>query len=561
VHRPQRRFNPRAAPHPAGFARSTLALNNPPREARGTLRPGRWTVVRDDAEPSEEALRESEERFRGAFDNSPIGMGIVQLDGRFLRVNRALCRIGGYSEAELLSLSFQDVVPDEELEFHRREVRRLFAGEIEMYEREVRYRHKLGHLVWVRFAVSAIRGADGQVVHLLGQAEDISDRKQAEARLRQAERLEAVGRLAGGVAHEFNNLLAVIGGFARHALQLADSDDLRRDLAEIVAATHRAAEISRRLLAFGRSDEFRPSVLDVNDVVTGIAPMLQRLIPENVELVVAPAETRAFAYADRPQLEEVVVNLVVNARDAIEGQGRIEIGTRTAEIPERASGVQLEPGTYVALSVSDSGAGIDTAAQSRLFDPFFTTKAHGEGTGLGLSIVYGIVERFEGAIVVDSEPGHGATFTVYIPSAAEDRLEVEEAAQDPPAAAERGGEETILVVEDEEALRALIALILSEAGYRVLTAADGQDAVELVARHDSPIDLVVTDSIMPRLGGSDLARRLRDLRPETRVIQMTGYSDRSVTADSGTDLWHAFVAKPFEPEFLLRQVREVLDRP
>jgi two-component system, cell cycle sensor histidine kinase and response regulator CckA len=224
---------------------------------------------------SEDALRASEERFRGAFDCSPIGMGIVGLDGRFLRVNPALCRIGGYSEDELLSLAFQDVVPEEELAFHRAQVRRLLHGELETYEREVRYRHKLGHFVWVRFAVSAIRGRDGRVFHLLGQAEDISARKAAEQRLRQAERLEAVGRLAGGVAHEFNNLLAVIAGFASHALEAAASGPLRRDLEEIVDATDRAAEISRQLLTFSRDEESRPVVLDVNDVVRGVEPMLR----------------------------------------------------------------------------------------------------------------------------------------------------------------------------------------------------------------------------------------------------------------------------------------------
>jgi two-component system cell cycle sensor histidine kinase/response regulator CckA len=519
--------------------------------------------VKNESHPSEEALRESEERFRGAFEHSPIGMGIVALDGRFLRVNRALCRIGGYSETELLSRSFQDVVPEEELEFHRGEVRRLLAGEIEMYEREVRYRHKLGHFVWVRFAVSGIRGRDREIVHLLGQAEDISDRREAEERLRQAERLEAVGRLAGGIAHEFNNLLAVIGGFARHALRIADSDELRSDLGEIVSATHRAVEISRRLLTFSRNEEFRRSVLDVNDVVRGVAPMLRRLIPENVELIIAPAEKAGFVHADRAQLEEVVVNLVLNARDAIEDSGRIEITTRTADVAEATTAEgQLAPGAYAVLCVSDSGSGIEPEARQHLFDPFFTTKGQGEGTGLGLSIVYGIVERFDGAIFVHSEPGHGATFTVYIPSLAAGAPAAEEVTvANGSSAAERGGEETILVVEDEHALRSLIALILSEAGYRVLTATDGEEALKLVDRHESRIDLVITDSIMPRLGGSELARRLRNLRPGIRMIQMTGYSDRGLAAESGTDLWHGFIAKPFEPELLLHQVREVLDQP
>ena len=504
-------------------------------------------------EPSDAALRESEERFRGAFEYSPIGMGIVGLDGRFLRVNRALCRIGGYSEEELLSRSFQDVVPAEELEYHRCEVRRLLHGEIESYEREVRYRHKLGHDVWVRFAVSAVRGRDGEVVHLLGQAEDISARKEAEERLRQAERLEAVGRLAGGVAHEFNNLLAVIGGFARHALDAPGSEAVRSDLTEIVAAGDRAAEIAGQLLAFSRNDDFRPRTLDVNEVVRGIEPMLRRLIREDVEVMVAPAPGVQLVRADRAQLERVIVNLVVNARDAIEQAGRIEIATREVDVEERPPlPARLPAGRYVALSVSDTGSGIAPDATQHLFDPFFTTKQHGEGTGLGLSIVYGIVERLGGDVAVDSDPGAGATFTVFLPAVAGDV-----AAPEPDAKSERGvptgggGGETILVAEDEPALRSLVELILSEAGYRVLTR-DGDEALRVAERDDSQIDLVLTDSIMPRLSGSELAARLAQTRPSTRVVQMTGYTDGRIDGD--------VLAKPFEPLELLRFVRDGLDR-
>jgi two-component system cell cycle sensor histidine kinase/response regulator CckA len=508
-----------------------------------------------ESQSSEEALRDSEARFRGAFDYSPIGMGIVSLDGKFVRVNRALCRIGGYSEEELLSRSFQDVVPEDELEFHRQQVGRLVHAEIESYEREVRYRHKLGHFVWVRFAVSAIRGPDGRVVHLLGQAEDVSARKEAEERLRQAERLEAVGRLAGGVAHEFNNLLAVIGGFAKHALERAGSEPVRGDLAEIVQATDRAEEIARQLLVFSRDEPSRPYVLDVNDVVRGMEPMLRSLIREDVEVVISLAEDVPRVHADRTQLERVILNLVVNARDAIDGDGRIEIATRAVEVAEGSTiAPGLEHGGCVALCISDTGSGIDPEARARLFDPFFTTKTQGEGTGLGLSIVYGIVEELTGAVVVESEPGQGATFTVYIPEVAAGRTPVERRPREAgERGAVRGGAETILVVEDEAALRSLIELILSEAGYRVLAAADGEEALALVTRGEPEIDLVLTDSIMPRVGGAELVRRLGAIRPETRVIQMTGYPAPRPGDDE-------VITKPFEPEALLLRVREALDR-
>jgi two-component system, cell cycle sensor histidine kinase and response regulator CckA len=500
---------------------------------------------------SDEALRESEERFRGAFYYSPIGIGIVALDGRFLRVNPALCRIGGYTEQELLSMSFQDVVPPDELAFHRAQARRLIEREIDSYEREVRYRHKQGHFVWVRFTVSAIHGPGGEIVHLLGQAEDISARREAEERLRQAERLEALGRLAGGVAHEFNNLLAIVGGFARHALARAESQEQRRDLTEIIDAADRAGEISRQLLVFSRDEPSRPTVLDVNEVVRAIEPMLHSLVREDVDVSLSLAEELRQVHVDRAQLERVVVNLVLNARDAIRGGGRIDISTKQVEVRDNLPlGVRLDRGAYVALSVCDTGRGIDPEARARLFDPFFTTKEQGQGAGLGLSAVYGIVERFDGAVVVESEPGEGARFTVFIPS-------VVEAGQPEAATTEEpeGGEgETILVVEDEVALRALLELILTEAGYRVLTASDGADALAQLEQAETRIDLVITDAIMPRLSGAELVSRLGATRPDTRVLRISGYSDHGF---GGKD----FIAKPFDPDVLLARVRELIDRP
>jgi PAS domain S-box-containing protein len=503
----------------------------------------------------DDALRESEERFRGAFYYSPIGMGIVDLEGRFVRVNPALCRIGGYEEEELLGLTFPDVVPADELEFHRNGARRLLNGEIEFYEREVRYRHKLGHLVWVRFTVSGIRDRNGRIGHLLGQAEDISARKDAEDRLRQSERLEAVGRLAGGVAHEFNNLLAVIGGFARHGLDAAASDSLRRDLTEIVGAADRASAISRQLLTFSRDQSGEPALLAVNDVVLGVEPLLRTLVPEGVDLVLALGEDLGLVHLDRAQLERVLLNIVVNARDATRAGGRIEIATTCVEVGDGSPlASDLAPGSYVALSIADTGGGIDPAAQHRLFDPFFTTKEQGEGAGLGLSTVYGIVEHLGGAVTVESEPGQGACFTVYVPRfVAADGDEVGRPGVEPALEGELGGGETILVVEDEAPLREFIELILSEAGYRVVTAADGEEALARVMAAGD-IDFVLTDAIMPRLGGPELIQRLQQVRPEMRVLQISGYT---TDGERGED----FIAKPFEPALLLRRVREILDRP
>jgi len=502
---------------------------------------------------SAEALRASEERFRGAFEYSPIGMGLVTLDGRFLRVNPALCRIGGYDEDELLGLMFQEIVPGEELDYHRNEVRRLRAGEIESYDHEVRYRHKLGHFVWVRFTVSAIRDGAGNLTHLLGQAEDISERKRADERLRQAERLEAVGRLAGGVAHEFNSLLAVIGGFARHALDEAQSDSLRRDLTEIVDAADRAGEISRQLVTFSRDEVSQPTVLDVNEVVRALEPMLRALIQQGVDLELSLDDDLSPVEVGRAQLERVILNLVVNASDATSAGGCIEVATHQVEVPSGSvPAPRLERGSYVTLSVCYTGAGIGPEARARVFDPFFTTKEQGEGTGLGLSAVYGIVNRLGGTVIVDSEPGHGARFTVYLPSLADQPVAHAEADAGS-LAGERGGTETILLVEDEEGLRMFIELVLAEAGYTVLSALDGEDALARVSGNEASIGLVVTDSVMPRLGGRELLQRLRAKRPDIRVLQISGYSDSAVAGED-------FLAKPFEPAELLRRVREILDR-
>jgi PAS domain S-box-containing protein len=513
---------------------------------------------------SELLLRESEERFRGAFEHSPVGIGIVALDGRFVRVNAALCRIGGYSEAELLGSNFADVVPAEELDLHRREVGRLLREENDRYEHEVRYRHKQGHDVWVRFTVSGIRDPGGRITHLLGQAEDISARRRAEERLRQAERLEAVGRLAGGIAHDFNNLLAVIGGFARHARESGDPRAVDRDLVEILRASEQAAAITRQLLAFGRRETYESAVVDLHDVLAETERMLRRLLGEDVELLVVPGLDAALVSIARTHLEQVVVNLVLNARDATGPGGRIEVASayvETGEPPELAPG--LPSGRYVALSVSDDGHGIEPEMLHRLFDPFFTTKEPGRGTGLGLSIVHGIVEQAGGAIAVESETGRGTTFTVYLPLATAGPAAppvADEPERAPPAAPAREGGETVLVVEDEDALRLLLEIVLSEAGYDVLSASDGEEALAVAEASARPVRLVVTDSVMPKLGGRELAERLRAERPEIGVIQMTGYTeDDPERGGHRLPDVDVHLQKPFDSETLLRHVREVLD--
>jgi len=404
-------------------------------------------------------------------------------------------------------------------------------------------------------------GADGAVVRLLGTVQDITERRQTEEALRHAQKMEAVGVLAGGVAHDFNNLLTVINGFADLLRAQADGSDPRAAyLDEIRKAGERAVSLTRHLLAFSRRQILQPKVLDLNTVVGEMGTLLRRLIGEDIELRTIMAPDLAPVHADPGQLGQVLLNLATNARDAMPTGGQLTIETENVEIERATTGFPeaLPPGHYVRLAVSDSGRGMDAATRARVFEPFFTTKEPGKGTGLGLSMVYGIVKQSGGDVTVYSESGRGTTFKVYLPRyvGVEDQGMPEEPSREAP-----GGWETVLLVEDEPGVAELVRNVLAGAGYRVLSATDPLVALTLTEEHPEPIHLLLTDVVMPGMGGRELAGKLGPRRPEMRVLYMSGYTPDVALRHGVSEAMVAFVQKPVSPTALLRRVREVLDGP
>ncbi|HSE95743.1 MAG TPA: PAS domain S-box protein [Methylomirabilota bacterium] len=521
-------------------------------------------IVRDltEGQRADAALRESEARFRGAFDHSASGMALQGLDGRFVRVNRALRDMLGYEEQELLATTHQTLVHPDEPEPESWYERDLLSGAIRWYQREQRYLHKRGDVVWGLLSVSLVRGGDGRPAYFLVQVHDITERKRAEeleAQLRQSQKIEAVGQLAAGVAHDFNNLLMVITGRSHILIHHLGADHpLRRHVDLIQTTALRAGALTQQLLAFSRKQVLAPRILDVNQVVEGMVPMLRRLIGEQIDLITVPAAGLGRVKADAGQLEQVILNLAVNARDAMPEGGRLTIETVNVELDERFVHDHrgARSGAHVALSVRDTGSGMDAATRARLFEPFFTTKTAGKGTGLGLATVYGIVKQSGGYIAVDSEPGKGATFTMFLPRV-EASVETVEAA--PESRELPRGTETVLLVEDEEAVRDLAREILVQSGYTVIGARHGGEALLIGDQHAGPIHVLVTDVVMPELGGRELANRLAARRPGLKVVYMSGYTDETLEHHGVLEPGMVFLRKPLTPDTLARKVREILD--
>jgi PAS domain S-box-containing protein len=417
-----------------------------------------------------------------------------------------------------------------------------------------------GTVHWIAGRARVLGDEGTQPTRMIGVGMDIGERKSLEEQFRQAQKMEAVGQLAGGVAHDFNNLLTVIHGYAELLLTNLTAGDRRRaDVDEIVRAAERAAGLTRQLLAFSRKQVLQPTLLDMNSLVIQASKMLRRLIGENIELVTKLAPARPAVLADAGQIEQILMNLAVNARDAMPQGGRLSIETATVVLDESyaTQHIAVRPGPYVMLAVTDNGVGMDEHTRSRLFEPFFTTKERGRGTGLGLATVYGIVKQSGGYVWVYSEPGRGSTFKIYLPHV-EDVATIEAATSDVEGVP--SGSETILLVEDEQAVRSLARALLERAGYKVLDAAGPREAEDVFGKHADRIELLVTDVIMPGSSGPALFERLSVERPNLRVLYMSGYTDDAIVQYAGLPADIAFLQKPFTARGLMCKVREALDR-
>jgi PAS domain S-box-containing protein len=545
------------------------------------------TIVRDISERklAEEALRlahdelEAKVRERTAeleqqrlflrqvIDLNPSFVFAKDREGRFTLVNQALAEAYGTTVEGLLGKTDADFNANtEEVEAFKRDDLEVIDSGVEKFIAEEVITDASGNVRWLQTIKRPMAGHDGKVTQMLGVATDITGRKQAEdalhdseEMLRQAQKMESIGTLAGGIAHDFNNLMTAVTGYSELVLRRINSEDpLRAKIEEIKNAGDRAACLTRQLLAFSRKQMLKPLVFDLNTVLTGMSKMLPRLIGEDIDLRFDLHASLGHVKADPGQMEQVLMNLAVNGRDAMPAGGCLTVKTENVEFAGRFFKRQMvvEPGRYVVLSVSDNGIGMSPETQTHIFEPFFTTKEVGKGTGLGLATVYGIVKQSGGSIWVYSEQGKGTTFRIYLPRV-DEVVEVEdgdEAVRPVPT-----GNETVLLVEDEDMVRDLVREILKEYGYRVLSASNGIEGLNLCRNFDGKIHLLVTDVVMPQMSGRELAENIATLRPETRVLYMSGFTDDAIVTHGVLADDMCFIQKPFSPEALAIKARELLD--
>jgi len=515
---------------------------------------------------AEERLAESEVKYRTLVEGMSEAVMQVDNDDVVQFVNPQFCQMIGYREDELLGrVGYEIYFDPEEQELIRRKnsLRREKASDAY----ETRMRKKNGEEVLVRISGSPVTDAQGNVVGSIGVITDITAHKLLEAEFLQAQKMEALGRLAGGVAHDFNNLLTSIMGYSDLlAKKLAEDDPsgpLRRYADNILSSANRAAKLTQQLLSLSRRHAFQMQVLDLNGIVAEVERILRGLIGEAIELTIHTERTLGRVKADQVQIEQVLMNLAINARDAMPRGGQLTITTANVVLDESFAQrwSNFTPGPYVMIAVSDTGHGMDAEVQSHLFEPFFTTKDKGKGTGLGLSTAYSIVKQTGGHIVVESAPGKGSAFKIYLPRTEEPPAPLPSPQPQPVEAKLPRGVETILLAEDEETVRSLAREVLRSAGYTVLEAENGEEALKVAGSHPGSIHLLLTDVIMPRLGGSELARRLQPLRPDMRVLFMSGYTDGDISSYGGLGSEPSLLQKPFQPIVLARRVREVLEAP
>jgi two-component system cell cycle sensor histidine kinase/response regulator CckA len=507
----------------------------------------------------EEALREAHQKQEALIQASPLAIFVMDPEGRVRLWNPAAERMFGWEEKEIQGSLFPGVPKDKVAECQAL-IRRVLNGE-SLNGVELRRRKKDGSPIDISVFTAPLCDARGRITGIVVMNSDITESKRLKEQLLQAQKMEVVGRLAGGVAHDFNNLLTAITGYSELVLNFMEADNpLRQDVAEIRKAGIRAASLTRQLLAFSRKQVLQPKVLDLNQVMDNMGKMLERLIGSDIDLAIKLDPHLGRVMADPGQIEQVLLNLAINARDAMPQGGRLTIATANVDLEESYSRrhMDVQPGPYLLLTVSDTGCGMDPETKTRIFEPFFTTKEMGKGTGLGLSTVYGIIKQSGGHIAVHSKPGKGAAFKIYLPRI-DDAMEPDSLAFQ--SLEDYGGEETILLVEDEDGVRQLLSTVLKRQGFKVLEARHGVDALDLSAQHEGPIHLVLTDVVMPQMGGLELAQRLQPLRPGVKVLYMSGYAENAKLHQHLAGQEKYYLQKPFETMGLLQRVRQLLDAP
>ena len=501
--------------------------------------------------PAKNILRDHDKKFRLLFQDHPQPMWLFDAGSRTLvEANEAAAKLYGYSTSEMRGMALNELQAAPDLE-------RFLNQPSETDKPEMwRHRTKSGRAIDVEIAVHDIEQA-GRTLQL-AVIMDVTGRRDLEEQLRQAQKMEAVGMLAGGVAHDFNNLLTIINGYSQLLLNNLPKNDPNRHSAEqIMKAGDRAAGLTNQLLAFSRRQVLQPKVLDLNNLVQGLSAMLRRLIGEDIDLRLTLREDIGRVSADPGQIEQVLMNLVVNARDAMPHGGALTIETANVTLDDHYAGrhISVKAGSYVLLAVSDTGSGMDEETKTRLFEPFFTTKGPGKGTGLGLSTVFGIVKQSGGSVEVYSEKGSGSSVKVYLPRI-DQKIPVEREAR---RKSTGKGSETILLVEDDEMVRTLVRETLEREGYKVIEASDPIEAQRIVENYRGRVQLLITDVVMPKLSGKELAKSLLSSRPELRVLYMSGYTDSAIVNSGILQQEVAFLQKPFTPASLSSKVREVLE--
>jgi two-component system cell cycle sensor histidine kinase/response regulator CckA len=503
----------------------------------------------------EKELRRTTADLEALIAASPLATVVLDLEGDVRLWNPAAEYIFGWTAAEVVGKRLPHV-PKAEMAEMRQVLLGVARGEV-IGGMHLRRTRKDGHPIQIELFAAPQRDHDGRTVGVIEQMADVTARQHMEETLLQAQKMESIGRLAGGIAHDFNNMLTAVSGFAQLLLLDLPEDSPQHESAEAIRrAAEQAAALTQQLLAFSRRQMLQPTVLDPDEIVAGMEPMLRRLIGENIDLQFKLQAAPGRLRADPVQIEQIILNLVLNSRDAMPEGGHLEIETGQAAFDGAylSEHFAVSPGRYVMIAVSDSGIGMSRETRAHIFEPFFTTKEQGKGTGLGLATTYGIVRQSGGHIWLYSEPGEGTTFKAYFPLVEEDVTAP--AAVPPPAA---GGTETILLVEDEPSVRELVRLILERHGYKLLVATDPFEALAIVEDREAPIDLLVSDVVMPLLSGPELALRIRELRPELRTLFLSGYTEELVGVKGGLEDTDGFLSKPFTPDALARKVRELVD--